>query len=315
MSRIAGTRKTWRFGPFNWTLSRSGVSTSVGGPARTGQRQQPRPGAPQRQLREGVQMVQVTERTVPERYTGEFVRVVIGSTIHGLSVANTDDLDLMGVCIEPPDELLGMGKPFENFVWRTQPEGCPSGPGDVDLTVYSLRKFLRLASNGNPTVLNLLFVEPAFRHLDGELGDELRALTPKIVSREAGARYLGYAQAQRERLLGIRGQKHTGYTRRIKYQAEAGWDTKYGMHLCRLAVQGIELLSTGRVSLPVPEPYRTRLMEVRGGQCTLEQVVEWSEQLERQLCEARDNSPLPPHPDRDALNKWLVSTYLREWSA
>jgi predicted nucleotidyltransferase len=256
----------------------------------------------------------VTE-AVPERYPGEFVRVVIGSTIHGLSVAGTDDLDLMGICIEPPEGTLGMGKPFEQHVYRTQPEGHPSGPGDVDLTVYSLRKHLRLASNGNPTVLNLLFVPPDYRHLDGPLADDLRALTHFIVSREAGARYLGYAQAQRERLLGLRGQKHTGYTRRLKYQAEAGWDTKYGMHLCRLAVQGIELLSTGRITLPVPEPDRSKLMEVRRGDMTLEQVIEWSQQLELQLLTARDKSDLPEHPDRGALNDWLVATYLHEWGS
>lgn len=252
---------------------------------------------------------------IPNPYPGEFVRVVIGSTIHGLSVATTDDLDLMGVCIEPPEAALGMGKPFEQHVFRTQPEGHPSGPGDVDLTTYSLRKYLRLASNGNPTVLNLLFVQPEFRQVDGILGDELRALSPLIVSREAGARYLGYMQAQRERLLGLRGQKHTGYTRRLKYQAEAGWDTKYAMHLCRLAIQGIELLTTGRITFPVPEPDRTSLMEIRRGEWTLDGTVEWSHVLEQRLIQARDNSDLPEHPDRSALNEWLVETYLHHWES
>ena len=36
---------------------------------------------------------------------------------------------------------------------RTQPEGVRSGPGDLDLIVYSLRKWMRLALTGNPTVL------------------------------------------------------------------------------------------------------------------------------------------------------------------
>ena len=34
----------------------------------------------------------------------------------------------MGVCIEPPEYLLGFRR-FEHFVYRTQPEGMPSGPG------------------------------------------------------------------------------------------------------------------------------------------------------------------------------------------
>jgi hypothetical protein len=81
----------------------------------------------------------------PRAYPGEFLRVIIGSTIHGLHVAGTDDLDLMGVKLETAAEGCGLAKQFEHHTWRTQPEGQPSGPGDVDLTIYSLRKFVRLA--------------------------------------------------------------------------------------------------------------------------------------------------------------------------
>ena len=67
--------------------------------------------------------------------------------MHGLNNPGTDDRDEMGVCIEPPEYLLGF-KRFEHFVYRTQPEGHPSGPGDLDLTVYGLRKFCVLALEG-----------------------------------------------------------------------------------------------------------------------------------------------------------------------
>lgn len=251
---------------------------------------------------------------IPDAYPGEFIRVVIGSTVHGLSVAHTDDLDLMGVCLEPAELTLNMTKPFEQYTYRTQPDGHPSGPGDVDLTTYSLRKFLKLASNGNPTVINLLFVPPQYRYIDEPLAEPLRGLTPYTISKEAGARYLGYMRAQRERLLGLRGQKRSGYTRRLKYQSEAGWDTKYAMHLCRLAIQGIELLNTGYITFPVPEPHRSSLMTIRQGKWELEDVVKWSEDLEAELIEAREKSSLPEHPDRDLLNKWLARTYINHWT-
>lgn len=48
--------------------------------------------------------------------------------------------------------------PLEHWVERTQPEGARSGPGDLDLVAYNLRKYLRLALKGHPTVLLLLFV-------------------------------------------------------------------------------------------------------------------------------------------------------------
>lgn len=249
----------------------------------------------------------------PDLYPGEFVRVIIGSTIHGLSVANTDDLDLMGVRVESATEAIGLSQPFEQFVWRTQPEGQPSGPGDVDLSTYSLRKYLRLAANGNPTVLNLLFVAPESRHFDSTLADELRALTPLIVSKEAAQRYLGYLRQQRERLTGERGQKRTGASRK-RFIAEKGFDTKYAMHMCRLGVQGVELLTTGTITLPVPEPHRGLLMEIRRGEVEEREAIYWAEKLEQELKVLASDSDLPEHPDRDALNEWLVSTYVREWS-
>ena len=250
----------------------------------------------------------------PERYPGEIIRVIIGSTIHGLSVKGTDDLDLMGVCIPKPVEAIGLGKPFEQHVYRTQPEGHPSGPGDVDLTVYSLRKFLRLAANGNPTLLNLLFVQPEDQQYNSLLGLDLLRLTDKIVSRQAAARYRGYLRAQRERLIGVRGQKHTGGARRAQYMSTHGWDTKYAMHMVRLGVQGVELMQTGKISLPVYEPVRSQIMEVRLGNVTQEYAVEWAESLEAQLNELERSSFLRPEPDWDFLNKWVTDVQLGYWS-
>lgn len=255
---------------------------------------------------------------IPPPYPGEFLRCVVGSTIHGLSVAGTDDLDLYGICIEPPESVLSMNQPFGQHVFRTQPEGHPSGPGDVDLTCYSLRKYLKLAADGNPTILNVLFVPPEFRHIDSKLADELRELLPLIISKEAGKKYLGYMRSHRDRLLGLKGQKRTGYTRRLKYQSKPDangdvFDQKYAMHLCRIAVQGVECLTTGKITFPVPEPERHMLMEIRTGKWTLQEIVAWSEVLDKELQAAVENTSLPEHPDRSALNAWLVEKYLEVW--
>ncbi len=108
---------------------------------------------------------------------GTILRAPVGSTLHGLHNPGTDDRDEMGVCVEPPDYVLGL-REFEHFVYRTQPEGVQSGPGDLDLTIYGLRKYCRLVLKGSPTTLQLLLV-PAHRLLvRSRLGDELQALAP-----------------------------------------------------------------------------------------------------------------------------------------
>ena len=58
---------------------------------------------------------------------GLILRTTVGSVVHGLSNPGTDDRDELGVCVEPPEYLLGLRR-FEHFVFRTQPAGAPSGP-------------------------------------------------------------------------------------------------------------------------------------------------------------------------------------------
>src|ERR671922_1641924 len=129
---------------------------------------------------------------------GTILRATVGSTVHGLHHGGQDDRDEMAVFVEPPDYLLGLARArgirgglygFEHYVARTQPEGVRSGPGDLDLIAYSLRKYVRLALKGHPTILLLLFVPEELILVKTELGDELRELAPAIVSRRAGRGY------------------------------------------------------------------------------------------------------------------------------
>src|SRR4051812_46676352 len=86
------------------------------------------------------------------------LRGIVGSTVHGLSVAAQDDRDEMAICVEPWEHYFGLRPRWEHYIQRTQPEGVRSGPGDLDLVVYSLAKWTRLALAGNPTILILLFL-------------------------------------------------------------------------------------------------------------------------------------------------------------
>jgi uncharacterized protein len=201
-------------------------------------------------------------REMAERTT--ILRVPAGSTLHGLHVPGTDDRDEVGVCIEDLDAAIGFSE-FEQYIYRTAAErdgkqDAPSQPGDLDLTIFSLRKFLRLAMQGNPQIVQCLFV-PAALWIKGDArGERLQELAPLIVSRKAGERYLGYLEAQRQRLLGERGQKKTN---RPELEARHGYDTKYAMHILRLGFQGVELLSTGRLTLPMAEADRAFTYAVR----------------------------------------------------
>ena len=95
--------------------------------------------------------------------------------------------------------------------------------------------------------------------------------------------------------------------------AAHGFDTKYAMHVVRLGYQGIELLTTGRLTLPMPEPVRSRIMQIRLGERTEDEVVAEIEDVERRLIEASAASPLPERPDHERVNEFVVETYREAW--
>jgi len=250
---------------------------------------------------------------------GTILRATVGSTVHGLHHGGQDDRDEMAVFIEPPEYLVGLDRArgirgglygFEHFVERTQPEGVRSGPGDLDLVAYSLRKYVRLALKGHPTILLLLFVPDDVILVKTELGDELRELRPAIVSKRAGRGYLGYLRGQKERLLGTRGQKRVNRPELVEVH---GFDTKYAMHAARLGYQGLELLETGWLTLPMEEPERSRTMAIRTGERSFQEAIAEIEEVERLLAEALERTSLPREPDRERVNSFLVDAYRRAW--
>jgi hypothetical protein len=240
---------------------------------------------------------------------GTLLRAVVGSTAHGLALEGADDRDELGICIEAAGRVIGL-RSWEQWVYRTQPEGVRSGPGDLDLTVYSLRKYVKLALKGNPTILLLLFVKPEDCLIITEQGLELQDLAPAIVSRRAGKAFLGYLTAQKERLTGERGQRGV---KRPELEAKYGYDTKFAMHMLRLGYQGVQLLETGRLELPMPEKAREHVMAVRHGEADLGFVLLEAVLLQTQLEQLLTTSSLREEPDYERVERWLVRTYLDVW--
>lgn len=245
---------------------------------------------------------------------GTILRCQVGSGVHGTAIAGTDDRDEMGICIEPPQYVIGLRR-FEQYIYRTQPEGVRSGAGDLDLTVYGLRKWMRLALQGNPTVLLPLFVPDDEIVEITSLGRELRTSDARgmILSRQAGHRFAGYLAAQRAGLLSHAG-KGRDVTRPELVKAY-GWDTKYGAHMVRLGVQGVELLETGRITLPMPQPWLTWIRDLRTGGHTMREALDAAAGLENRIRTLLTTSPLPEHPDYVAADRWLISAYQQAWAA
>lgn len=246
--------------------------------------------------------------------TSEVLRCLVGSTAHGLNVQGSDDRDEMGVYVQPPSVVIGNGRSSGSALLRTARPNERSHHGDVDLMLYSLRRYVALATDGNPSILVPLFVTgDAVLHCTA-VGEALREHRYLFVSRRGGLRFRGYAQAQRDRLTG--GGKRNRVPSRPDIVERYGYDTKYAMHALRLTLQGIELMQTGSLSLPMSASDREQCMAVRTGQVTYDEAVARVDSGLWLLDRLLDNDApweIPAEPDRDAVDDLLVSLHRRAW--
>lgn len=244
--------------------------------------------------------------------TSEILRTVVGSGVHGLAIEGTDDHDEMGVYIEDPAAVVGISRIDGHYVARTVPEGHRSGPGDVDLVLYSLRKYLALVATGNPTALLPLFAPERDVLIMTGAGERLRAFGPSLLSQQSGRRFLGYLHSQRQRVAG-QDTRHT--PNRPELIERYGYDVKYASHALRLAIQGIEVARHGRLTLPMPDDERELVLSVKRGERSREEALRLVDARAAELAELLDtgSSPLPERPDVAAVNEWLVREHLAYW--
>jgi hypothetical protein len=251
---------------------------------------------------------------IPPLPAGTILLVEVGSTAHGTGLPGGEDHDEMAVVIESPEQVLGlhpMGMRSE--MQRTQPEGSRSGPGDTDRTLHSLRRFVRLAASGNPSIL-MSFWAPVIEST--ELGRSLQGLAPAFVGRHVIPRYRGYMQSQAGRLLGVRtstGHGRRGGGGREELISEFGYDTKYAMHCARLGFQCQELLKTGGLSLPMQGEPADWLLRVRRGEVAFTEWWDRTLELDAQLESLETDDTLPSTCDVQRIETWTIDAHLQFW--
>lgn len=115
------------------------------------------------------------------------LKVRAGSRSHGLDNASSDE-DSRGVCLPLPRYLYGLSH-FEQ--WE-------SAGGDH--VIYSLVKFVRLALDGNPNIIETFYVEPEDRLYVHPLMQPLLDARHRFLSRNVGAKFGRYAIGQLQKI-------------------------------------------------------------------------------------------------------------------
>jgi len=83
-----------------------------------------------------------------------------------------------------------------------------------------------------------------------------------------------------------------------------GFDLKYAAHLIRLLTEGVTLLETGELTFPLHNAQE--LLDIRNGSLTVEQVIEYSEDIESKLDMLLSNSSLTATADYSQIEDHVI---------
>jgi len=89
-----------------------------------------------------------------------------------------------------------------------------------------------------------------------------------------------------------------------------GYDLKYSHHLIRLLLEGIELLETGKLVFPLQN--HKELMEIKTGKWTLQEVLDYSVELEEKVNVMKEKSDLPSKPRHKEIENFVIEV-MEEW--
>jgi len=104
--------------------------------------------------------------------------------------------------------------------------------------------------------------------------------------------------------------------KRAAMEEQFGYDTKHGMHLWRLQTMGVEILRDHIVNVDRTNIDREKLLQIRNGKVSYDELVEGAERLEREGEELYKTSTLRKEPDRNALSNFVVdltTSYLQRY--
>ena len=124
-------------------------------------------------------------------------------------------------------------------------------------------------------------------------GYSRRDCRDRFLSKLVYQTYNGYAMSQFKKL----GQD-------LRNRGKIKW--KHAMHLIRLLLAGIRVLTEGTVIVPVEDAHRDRLMDIRDGEMTWDQIDAWRTKLHQEFELAYKQSSLPDRPDYQTANRFLI---------
>jgi predicted nucleotidyltransferase len=202
---------------------------------------------------------------------------IAGSRLYGTNRPDSDT-DIRGVMFEPVESLIGLGSNFE----QQELSG--------DHVIYGLRKFLRLALDNNPNILDIFFAPKEYWLQSSPVWESIYAQRHSFLSQRLRKRYIGYAYSQ---------------LKKLEYKEE--YKAKHAAHLLRLLYQAEEILTQGEFNPVLSGLNRDVVLKVLHEEIPIQSTIEEAQALFTRL----ENLPthLPKNPTFDTNS--IIPMYKR----
>jgi uncharacterized protein len=208
---------------------------------------------------------------------------VVGSRAFGLDT-DASDTDTRGVYVAPTESFWSLVKPPTHV----------DGP-EPEWFSWEVERFCELALKANPNLLEVLNSPLVVRQT--ALGEELLELRQAFLSQLAYQTYSGYVLSQFKKL-------------EADFRRDGAPKWKHVMHLLRLLLAARTLLLEARLIVDVG-PHRDRLLAVKRGELSWQEVERWRLGLHEELDNALQRTVLPATPDVARVDTWLRSVRKR----
>lgn len=237
-----------------------------------------------------------------------------GSRAYGLETESSD-LDIVAVALEPSEAIYGLEK-VDTYIHRPgRKDGDSSQPGDLDLTVYPLKKFVKMACQANPNIYRAFFapkVDHDFRpisqdHLCGT-AKTLLANFHWFLSMKMFETHIGFAVSEYKKIMSGK-----CYSSRLEIFEKCGYDSKAAYYALVMLRQLNEIASQGTFRIPFEDEIKDFYVSLREGDVSkakfkdiFAEDLEEAKRLERKVY-------LPKEPYYDRVNVFLELTYRNEF--
>lgn len=233
---------------------------------------------------------------------------VTGSTAYGVS-SNSSDLDIIGFCIPPKEiifphltgEIFGFGTQIKRFdQYEQQHINVLEWNQNFDINIYSIVKFFQLTMENNPNMLDALFLPRNCVVHSTAISEHVRNNRKLFLHKGCWPKFRGYAYAQ---LSKIKNKSNSTNSVRNNYINQYGYDVKFAYHVVRLLLEVEQILIEENLDL---QKNSKILKTVRNGEWSIEKLMDWANEKEKQLENIFANSNLRNIPNESKIKELLI---------